>query len=82
MKKQDIGKSHRNLRLYKQTLGKLTSNELEVAIGLLLGDASLQTQDRGKTFRLKLGQSDKHYDYLVHLCDTIFSRWILSPPKK
>ena len=45
----------------------------------MLGDASLQTQDGSKSYRLKLLQGDKNKDYLFHLC-TVFSRWILSPP--
>jgi hypothetical protein len=34
-------------------LGKLSEVQWEAAIGLLLGDASLQTQNKGKTYRIK-----------------------------
>jgi len=79
VKKQEIGKSRTLLRRYKQQLTSLSKVEGQVAIGIMLGDASLQTQDGGKSYRLKLLQGDKNKDYLFHLC-TVFSRWILSPP--
>jgi hypothetical protein len=76
VQKKLIGKSRRNLLLYKQTLGELTQTELEAAVGLLLGVFffSLQTQNKAKTYRLKLGQSEKHYTYLMYLCEQVFSR--------
>jgi hypothetical protein len=44
------------------------------------GDASLQTQNHGRSYRLKFQQSDKlHREYLFHLHET-FSDWVLSPP--
>nr|YP_006666386.1 putative LAGLIDADG homing endonuclease [Trebouxiophyceae sp. MX-AZ01]AFQ93741.1 putative LAGLIDADG homing endonuclease [Trebouxiophyceae sp. MX-AZ01] len=79
VKKQEIGKSRTLLKRYKQQLTSLSKVEGQVAIGIMLGDASLQTQDGGKSYRLKLLQGDKNKDYLFHLC-TVFSRWILSPP--
>ena len=64
---------------YKKTLS-LSKNLFEIGIGTLLGDASLQTQDHGKTYRLKFSQSEKnHRDYLFHLHE-IFDNWVLSPP--
>lgn len=47
--------------------------------GLLLGDGSLQTQDGGKRYRLKLLQGDRNRKKLFHLCD-LFPEWFLSPP--
>ena len=79
VRKQEIGKSRTLLKRYKQQLTSLSMVEGQVAIGIMLGDASLQTQDGGKSYRLKLLQGDKNKDYLFHLC-TVFSRWILSPP--
>lgn len=49
-------RERRLLQEYKKTL-VLSPLLLEIGIGTLLGDASLQTQDRGKTFRLKYAQS-------------------------
>ena len=41
------------LREYKMKLNNLSEIQWEMCIGLMLGDASLQTQDKGKTYRLK-----------------------------
>ena len=76
VKKQEIGKSRTLLKRY---IASLSAVERQVAVGIMLGDASLQTQDGGKRYRLKLLQGDKNKDYLFHL-SAVFSRWILSPP--
>jgi hypothetical protein len=50
------GKVHPNSKLlkeYKSTLKYLSKIQLETAIGLILGDVSLQSQNKGKTFRMK-----------------------------
>jgi hypothetical protein len=54
-KSQIIGKSpNSNLfKEYKKSLKALTDIQLEASIGLLLGDANLQTQNKGKTYRLR-----------------------------
>jgi hypothetical protein len=41
------------LREYKKSLTALSVIQFETSIGLILGDASLQTQNNGKTYRLK-----------------------------
>lgn len=52
----------------------------EIAVGGLLGDISIQTQNQGKTSRLKFQQSDHlHRDSLFHL-HKLFNEWVLSPP--
>jgi hypothetical protein len=79
VEKQDVGKSRTLLRRYKQQLTSLSTSEREVAVGVMLGDASLQTQDGGKSYRLKLLQGDRNRDYLFHL-STVFERFVLSPP--
>ncbi|KAI9708138.1 MAG: hypothetical protein M1812_008109 [Candelaria pacifica] len=79
VKRQEIGKSRTPLKRYKQQLASLSTIERQVAVGIMLGDASLQTQDGGKSYRLKLLQGDKNKDYLFHL-SAVFSRWVLSPP--
>ena len=79
VKKQEIGKSRTLFKRYKQQLASLSTIERQVAVGTMLGDASLQTQDGGKSYRLKLLQGDKNKDYLSHL-SAVFSRWVLSPP--
>lgn len=69
------------LKKYKQTL--ILSKEL-FSISVLLGDASIQTQNNGKSFRLKFQQADKlHREYLFHLYDqfkdyTMFGKGIIA----
>lgn len=58
---------------------KLTKLQCEVLVGILLGDASLQTESNGKTYRLRISQSEKHKDYVFHLYE-IFKNLTTSPP--
>ena len=58
---------------------KLTTGQCEVLVGILLGDASLQTESNGKTYRLRISQSEKHKDYVFHLYE-IFKNLTASPP--
>ena len=57
---------------------KLTTLQREVLVGILLGDASLQTET-SQTYRLRISQSEQHKDYLFHLYD-IFKNLTPSPP--
>jgi LAGLIDADG DNA endonuclease family len=78
------GKVHPNSKLlkeYKSTLKYLSKIQLETAIGLILGDVSLQSQNKGKTFRMKFEWGDKNKKYAEHIYN-VFNEWILSPPKK
>jgi hypothetical protein len=61
-------KFQRNLlQKYKETLS-LSKKLFDLSVGTLLGDTSIQSQDGGKSFRLKFQQSDRlHRDYLWHL---------------
>ncbi len=64
---------------YKQKLS-LTDEQREALIGLLLGDACLETQNGGHTYRLKIEQSLKHQAYLFHLYE-LFKDWVLTEPR-
>ena len=59
---------------------KLTKVQKEVLIGILLGDGNLQTFNNGRTFRLRVVQSLKNKDYLIHLYN-IFSNLVKTEPK-
>ena len=59
---------------------KLLGEQREVLIGVVLGDGHLETQNEGRTYRLKIEQSIKHRDYVEHLFQ-IFNEWVNSPPK-
>ena len=70
------------IKEYKNSIGpNLTSLQWEASIGLMLGDASLQTQNRGKTYRMKFEWSDKSKPYLLHVYK-LFDEWVLSNPHK
>jgi hypothetical protein len=59
---------------------KLTGKQRDVLIGVLLGDAHLETQNEGRTYRVKFEYSVKHRLYADHLYET-FKAWVLTPPK-
>lgn len=52
----------------------------EVLVGVLLGDAHLETFNRGRTFRLKIEQSQQHAAYVDHLYEW-FRPWTATPPR-
>ena len=54
------------LNAYKLRLDTLTPEQLEIAIGVMLGDACLQTQNQGKTYRMKFEQGAVHVEYIEH----------------
>lgn len=50
----------------------LTTFQKQLLIGILLGDAHLETNSKNRTtFRLKIEQSDSHKDYLFYLYDSL-----------
>lgn len=63
----------------KMTKTKLTVIQCDVLVGILLGDAALHTESGGKTYRLRVSQSEQHKDYLFHLYE-IFQNLTPSPP--
>jgi len=69
-------------RRIEERKSKLTLSEVqrEILVGLLLGDAQLETQNGGRTYRLKLEYSAKHRLYADHLY-ACFQEWILTPPQ-
>jgi hypothetical protein len=65
---------------HKNTL-RLNQQQREILVGILLGDACLETQDRGCTYRLKVEQSARHQAYVQHLY-AAFQPWVLTPPRE
>ena len=66
---------------YKNSLTSLSQIQKEASIGLMLGDASLQTQNNGKTFRLKFEWGDRQKAYVDHVY-SLYDEWVLSDPHK
>ncbi len=69
----------KEIEKYKKSL-HLTREQREILTGILLGDAHLETQNRGRTYRLKIEQSLEHREYVEHLYQ-VFREWVLTPPK-
>jgi len=76
-----LGPNSNKVKEYKNSLIKLSNIQKEAAIGLLLGDASLQSQNEGKTYRIKFEWGDKNKAYALHVF-TLFDQWVLSQPQK
>ena len=54
---------------------RLTPWQRSLVVGLLLGDGHLETQTKGRTYRLKVEHSEKQKDYLFWLFKQ-FQEWI------
>jgi hypothetical protein len=82
-KKELIGLSPNSklLKEYKESLPNLSSIQYEALIGLMLGDVSIQSQNGGKTHRIKFEWSNKYKTYIDHVY-SLYSDWILSYPHK
>ena len=59
---------------------KLNLHQRKILVGLLLGDAHLESQISGRTYRVKFEYSIKHSEYAKHIYD-LFCEWILTPPQ-
>ena len=64
---------------YKKTL-KLSEFQRQVLVGTLLGDGCLETQNNGRTYRLKIEHSIAQKDY-VDWKYQVFKNFILSEPR-
>ena len=60
---------------------KLTRKQREILVGLMLGDGHLETQNNGKTFRLKIGHSNLQAKYVDWLYEQ-FKDWVISAPQE
>lgn len=64
----------KSIELYKKTL-KLSEIQKHILVGLLLGDGHLETQNRGRTYRLKVEHAVGQVDYMEWLFEQ-FKEWI------
>lgn len=79
MDKSSVGKSRIRLNQYKKLLN-LTIKQKEILFGLLLGDCSIQTQNKGRSYRLKFEYGLVNKKYAEHFYE-LFEDWFLSPMK-
>ena len=69
----------KQIEVYKETL-KLSRKQRSIIVGTLLGDGHFETQNKGKTYRLKIEHSSKQSFYTDWLYDQ-FLQWVNTPPK-
>lgn len=74
-----LGPNSHKVKEYKNSLFELTKVQWDAAIGLMLGDASLQSQNGGKTYRIKFEWGDRNRIYALHV-HKLFDEWVLSEP--
>lgn len=75
----NLAKNTQKLREYKKGL-KLTQEQREALLGILLGDGHLETKNGGRTYRLIIEQTRHNEPYIQHLYE-LFQPWVLTPPK-
>ena len=66
----------KEIRAKKEGL-KLSKRQRELVVGLLLGDGHLETQNEGRTYRLKVEHGAAQREYLEWLARE-FGEWLLS----
>lgn len=59
---------------------KLTKKQREIIFGLILGDGHLETQNNGRTYRLKVEQTIGHKIYVDWLYENL-KEFVQTPPK-
>lgn len=83
MQVEDLTKYHRMYsRIIEDAKKKLTftMRQKEILCGLLLGDGHLETQNQGRTYRLKIEHSMRQKEYVDWLYSE-FQEWVLTPPR-
>lgn len=63
-----------------KTLLRLSATQREVLVGVLLGDAHVETQNNGRTYRVKFEYGVHHAEYANHLYG-LFRQWIPTGPQ-
>lgn len=60
----------------------LNTEQKEIIVGLMLGDGCLETQNRGRTYRLKIEQTLLHKDYVDWLYGKLKNLVLTKPREK
>ncbi len=60
---------------------KLTTKQKEIIVGVILGDGHLETQNNGRTYRLKVEHSIKQKEYVDWLYENL-KEFVTSAPKE
>lgn len=73
-----LSPNSREMKNYRALLTELTPLQKEVIVGLMLNGASLQTQNGGKSYRLKFVWGYESINYANHIFE-LFEEWFISP---
>ena len=76
-----VSPNSKEVKAYKAALPPLTPQLLAVAVGLMLGDVSLQANKAKTAYRIKFEWGDVHKDYAFHIY-ALFEMYCLSVPRK
>lgn len=66
---------------FKQKAGDMNEKQRSIMVGTLLGDGHLETQNQGRTYRLKIEHSIKQKDYTDWFYQN-FKSWVNDAPKE
>lgn len=66
---------------FKQKAGDMNKEQRSILVGTLLGDGHLETQNHGRTYRLRIEHSIKQKDYTDWLYQN-FKSWVNELPKE
>ena len=66
---------------FKQKAGDMNEKQRSIMVGTLLGDGHLETQNQGRTYRLKIEHSIKQKEYTDFLYQN-FKSWVNELPKE
>lgn len=66
---------------FKQKAGDMNEKQRSIMVGTLLGDGHLETQNQGRTYRLKIEHSIKQKEYTNWLYQN-FKSWVNDAPKE
>ena len=72
---------YRPVSNFKQKAGDMNEKQRSMMVGTLLGDGHLETQNHGRTYRLKIEHSIKQKDYTDWLYRN-FKSWVNDVPKE
>ena len=70
----------REIEEYKKKL-RLTPRQREIIVGTCLGDGHLETENRGRTYKLRVEHSAKQKEYVYWLYEA-FKEWVRTPPQE
>lgn len=73
-----LSPNSKEMKNYRALLTEFTPLQKEVIVGLMLNGASLQTQNGGKSYRLKFVWGLKTFNYANHIFE-LFEEWFISP---